>query len=113
MPVKNVLSSQKKADLQPYDRIKDYGELKRTHVPFTGSPQQHPYDPEKLLLVIDPLSGNFSYYEFKLNDISYVEELPKLVNLEGDAVTIVRLWLKKKTVALHCTPFLVTDFTSE
>jgi len=111
MPINDLLSSPKKADLQPYDRIKDYTELKKTHVPYTGSPQHHLHDPEKLILVMDPLSGNFSYYEFRLKDISFVEELPKLVNLEGDTVTMVRLWLKKMTVAVHCTPFVVADVT--
>ena len=44
-----------------------------------------------------------------MDDVTYVEELPNLVNLEGVAVPMVRIWIKKMSVGVRCTPFLVED----
>jgi len=49
------------------------------------------------------------YYEFKINDISYVEELPNLVNMEGETITMVRIWIKKMSIGIKCFPFVVED----
>ena len=76
---------------------------------FSGSPQKHPYDPQKAILVADPFSTGTFYFEFKKEDITYVEELPNLVNQEGEAIPMTRIWVKKMSVGVRCTPFLVED----
>ncbi len=38
-------------DIQLYKSPKNPRELQKTHVAFTGSPQQHPYDSEKVILI--------------------------------------------------------------
>ena len=81
-------------------------------MPFSGAPLKHPYDSQKVILVIDPYSTNTFYYEFLADDISYVEELPSLVNEDGKTITMVRLWVKKMSVGLRCTPFIVQDISS-
>ena len=83
--------------------------LKDTHVPFSGSPKKHPYDSDRVILVADPFSTNTLYYEFNKEDISYLEELPNLVNLDGETITIVRIWVKKMSVGIRCSPFIVED----
>jgi inorganic pyrophosphatase len=83
--------------------------LRKTHVPFSGSPLKHPYDRKKVILVPDPYSSSPFYYEFKSNDITFVEKLPSIVNMEGEAVTLVRFWVKKMSVGMVCTPFLVEE----
>ncbi|UCF93354.1 MAG: inorganic pyrophosphatase Ppa [Desulfobacterales bacterium] len=95
--------------IQAYKRPKDLNTLRAAHVPFSGSPQKHPFDPDKVILVVDPYSTNTFYYEFDTEDISYVEELPNLVNLDGKTVMMVRVWIKKKSIAVRCTPFIVED----
>ena len=96
-------------EIQTYKRPKDIKMLRETHISFTGSPQRHPYDPKKVILVADPYSANTSYYEFNKDDISFLEELPSIVNIEGETVTMVRVWVNKMSIAVHCTPFIVAD----
>ena len=95
--------------IEAYKRPKHFNELIKTHVPFTGSPQRHPFDSEKVILFIDPYSTHTAYYEFNACDISYLEELPSIVNLDGKAILMVRLWVKKLSLGLRCTPFIVMD----
>ncbi len=98
-----------KFQIQAYKKPKNIHILKETHVPFSGSPQKHPYDSDKVILVTDPFSTNTLYYEFNKDDISYLEELPNLVNLEGETITMVRVWVKKMSVGIRSSPFIVED----
>ena len=91
---------------------KDKRTLTKNHVSFSGSPQKHPYDTDKIILMVDPYSKNTFYYEFSISDIFYVEELPNLVNLEGDVFHMVRIWIKKMSIAVRCTRFVVADLQS-
>ena len=98
-----------KFEIQAYKRPQNIKDLLKTHVPFSGAPQRHPYDPERVILVSDPFSTNTFYYEFEAEDVSYVEDLPSLVDVEGKAISMVRIWVKKKSVAVRCSPFVVED----
>ncbi len=95
--------------VQVYERPIDETRFYETHIAFTGTPQKHFFDPEKVVLVVDPFSFNTSYYEFYTRDISFVEELQTTVNSAGQAITIVRLWVKKQAIGVHSTPFVVAD----
>jgi inorganic pyrophosphatase len=99
----------KKFEIEAYKRSKSSKDLKRTHVSFSGSPLKHPYDLKKVILIIDPYSRNTSYYEFRSQDISFVEELPSIVDMDGKTVTMVRIWVKKMSVGLLCSLFLVGE----
>lgn len=96
-------------EIQAYEITKGYEELRRTHVSFCGSPRRHPHDQEKIVLIVDLLSTNPFYYEFRSEDISHVEKLPSLVNLEGETVFMAQIWVKKESVGICCRPFLVED----
>ena len=98
-----------KFQIQAYKKPKDLHVLRKTHVSFSGSPQKHPYDSHKVIIIVDPFSTNNLYYEFNKDDISYVEELPNLVNLDGSTIAVVRVWVKKLSVAIRCSPFIVED----
>ena len=98
-----------KFQIQAYKKPKNINLLKDTHVSFSGSPNKHPYDSEKVILVIDPFSTNNFYYEFNKEDITYVEELPNLVNIDGETITMVRIWVKKMSLGIRCSPFIVED----
>ena len=98
-----------KFQIQAYKKPKDLHVLRKTHVSFSGSPQKHPYDPSKVILIADPFSTSNLYYEFNKDDISYVEELPNLVSLDGSTIAVVRVWVKKMSVAIRCSPFIVED----
>lgn len=96
-------------EIQAYKKPKDLRLLRKTHVSFAGSPRKHPYDTAKVILIADPFSTHNLYYEFKKDDIFFVEELPNLVDLDGSALAVVRVWVKKLSVAIRCSPFIVED----
>ena len=109
MPIKIFPQEHEKFEIQVYKKPKSLKLLKETHIAFTGSPRKHPYDPEKIILVIDPYSTNTFYYEFQTDTISYVEELPSIVNLDGKTISMVRLWIKKMSIGVRCTPFIIQE----
>jgi len=98
-----------KFQIQAYKKPKDIRLMRKTHVSFSGSPKKHPYDPERVVLVADPFSTHNLFYEFTKEDISYVEELPNLVNQGGETITMVRVWVKKRSIGIRCSPFIVED----
>ena len=109
MVISNFLKTTEKFEIQAYKRPKDPKELRKTHVAFSGSPQKHPADSHRIILVTDPYSTNTIYYEFMKKDISYVEELPNLVGPDGDTVLVVRVWVKKRSIAVRSSAFIVDD----
>ena len=112
MVIKNFPQEIKKFEIETFQRPKNLKELKRTHVPFSGSPLKHPLDPKRVILIPDPYTTSPFYYEFKSDDIAFAERLPNVVNLKGEAVTMVRFWVKKMSVGTLCTPFVVEETTT-
>ena len=109
MSTSDKLNTAQQFEIEAYKKPKHFNDLIKTHVPFTGSPQRHPFDSEKVILFTDPYSTHTAYYEFNASDISYLEELPSIVHLDGNAILMVRLWVKKLSLGLRCTPFMVAD----
>ena len=105
----NFPRNTEKFEIQAYKKPKDLRSIKKTHVSYSGSLQKHQYDPGKIILVPDPYSSDAFYYEFKIDDISYVEELTSLVSMEGETVTMARIWIKKMGVGIKSFPFIVED----
>ena len=109
MVFSNFPQAAEKFEIQAYRRPRNLKTLRETHIAFSGSPRKHPFDDAKVVLITDPLSMNTFYYEFKTDDISFVEELPNIVNPDGDSIVLVRIWVKKQSIAVRCTPFIVED----
>jgi inorganic pyrophosphatase len=109
MVISNFLKTAEKFEIQAYKRPKNHKELRKSHVAFSGSPQKHPFDAYRVILVMDPYSTNTIYYEFMKKDIAFVEELPNLVGPDGDAVLMVRIWVKKRSIAVRSSAFIVDD----
>jgi inorganic pyrophosphatase len=109
MAIKNFPQEVRKFEIETYERPKNLKGLRKTHVPFTGSPLKHPHDPKKVILIPDPYGSTPFYYEFKSGDITFVEKLPSIVNIEGETTTMVRFWVKKMSPGMVCTPFLVEE----
>ncbi|MBN2041007.1 MAG: inorganic pyrophosphatase Ppa [Spirochaetes bacterium] len=108
MPLTNLLQKSKKFEIQSYKKHFDPKEFSKTHVPFTGSPKKHPYNRNKIILLTEPY-GRSSYYEFETKDIVHVEELPNVTNPDQETVTMLRIWVKKQSIGLHCSPFIVEE----
>ena len=96
-------------DIQKYRTPTDLRALRETHVPYTGSPRKHPYDSQRVILVTDPYSNNVTYFEFRIEDISHIEKLPNLVDMEGNIIRMARVWVKKRSIGILCAPFIVED----
>ena len=96
----------------PFHEIIKYSQnsnFSHENVAFTGSPRKHPYDDTKILLISDPFSSHTIFYEFKLKDISHIEELPQIVSEKGASLKLVKLWIKKGSLGLRYEPFYVED----
>lgn len=109
MAITHYLQKAEKFEIQPYARKRNIDTLKKTHVAFCGSLLKHPHDEEMVILIPDPYSTHTLYYEFKTEDISYIENLPSITTPEGETATLNRIWVKKMSVGICCTPFLVED----
>jgi inorganic pyrophosphatase len=111
MPIKRFPEEHEKFAIQVYKKPKSLKLLRQTHIAFTGSPRKHPYDPDRVILITDPYSRITSYYEFKTVDISYVEEMVNLVDMDGETVPMARIWVKKKSIGARASLFIVDDTT--
>jgi len=109
MPIANILESHLEFEIQTYREPEDIREMNRTHVSFSGTPFHHPHDEDKVVLLVDPFSSNTLYYEFFAKDISFAEHLENIATPEGKILSLVRLWVKKQSVGVRCTPFIVED----
>ena len=99
----------KKVEIEKYQKTKDPKTLRQTHISYSGSPHKHPYDSEKMIMIIEPYYAGTFYYEFNKSDIAYIDELPNLVNLDGEVYTRVRIWIKKASIGVRCIPFVVGE----
>lgn len=105
----HYLQETMKFEVQTFRHPGNLNQLRRTHVSFSGSPRKHPHDDQKVILVVDPCSRNTFYYELSREDIAFVEELPNIVNDADETITVVRVWVRKGSIAVRCTPFRVDE----
>ena len=109
MTEKHYPSESARFEIQVRKMPRDTESLFKTHVSFSGTPRQHPYDSGKIILVADPYSANTFYWEFNKADVSYLEELPSVVAIDGQTYPMARIWVKKMSIAIRSTPFVVED----
>ena len=94
----------------PLNKIAKYPEgPPKNGVAFTGYPQQHPTEKDKLILVYDPLGENPLVLEFKLDDILYVEDVPQAVTEKGEGVPLAKLWIRRGAHGMLLEPFEVDE----
>lgn len=104
-----LLATAKKMELVQFKQVGDRKQLKKQHVAFSGSLLHHPHDHDKVILLADPYSCNNIFYEFKSDDIHCVEKLPNVVNPEGEDIAMVMVWVKKGSIAVRSSAFIVED----
>jgi len=94
----------------PINKIAKYsGDYQKNAIPFTGYPQQHPTDKNKLILVYDPLGNSPAVLEFKLDDILYIEEVSQAVTEKGEGIPLIKLWIRKGARGMFLDPFEVDE----
>lgn len=109
MTMTNFLTQAKKLELVKYELATDRNKLKQTHIAFSGSLRQHPHDSEKIILLTEAFSSNTTFYEFRNEDIGCAEKLPNIVNSSGEDVSMVMLWVKKGSIGIRSSAFIVDD----
>jgi len=109
MNIDNFLELKDNLELQKYVRNLDFD--KKNCCSFYGSPKKHPYEKNRVILVADPFSEHTFYYEFNMKNIISIEKQPSITNVEGKSVSMVRFWIKNKSVGIQCTPFKVGNIT--
>jgi inorganic pyrophosphatase len=105
MTIDKFLKLKENLELQKYVRTLEFD--KKESSSFYGSPKKHPHDKNRVILVADPFSDNTFYYEFNIKDILSIEEQPSITNMEGESISMIRLWVRKKSVGFQCIPFIV------
>lgn len=84
--------------------------LTKECVAFSGIVMKHPHHAEKrIILLTDPFSQQTSYYDFAIDDVTYLEEQPIITPEEGETILLNKLWIKNDAIALQVTPFIVGD----
>ena len=92
----------------PLNKIAKYQDgPPKDSVSFTGYPQQHPTDKNKLILVYEPLGENPALLEFKIDDILYVEDVPQAVTEKGEGIPLAKLWIRRGARGMLLEPFEV------
>jgi len=94
----------------PINKIAKYTKDRpKNAIPFTGYPQQHPTEKNKLILVYDPLGKSPAILEFKLDDILYVEEVSQAVTEKGEGIPLLKLWIRRGAHGMFLEPFEVDE----
>ncbi|MEJ2037450.1 MAG: inorganic pyrophosphatase Ppa [Desulfosarcinaceae bacterium] len=109
MTMSMLIKKTEHLEITKLKRPKDINRLRQKYVAFSGAPRKHPYDAFRVILVVDPFSTNTFYYEFNIDDIAFVEELPNIVTMEDEVIPNVRIWVQKGSIGTRCTPFWVED----
>ena len=89
--------------------VKSGGRAPKNAIPFTGYPQTHPSEKDKLLLVYDPFGINPALMEFKIEDILFVEDIPQPVTESGEGIPLVKIWVRKGARGVLLEPFEVDN----
>lgn len=76
------------------------------HVSFEGTPRKHPYNPERIVIIVKPFCEDVCYYDFRLADVEGMEELSNIVNSSGNSLPMFRVWVKKGSVGIKALPVI-------
>ncbi|MDR3201054.1 MAG: hypothetical protein LBT68_06300 [Spirochaetales bacterium] len=103
--LKNLVSlSAPELKLVRYDTAQDYI---KTSVCYQGVLRKHPHETDTVLLVSAPFSQPALCYEFKVPDITKVEDLPNIVTEKGENIRMVNLWVRRGSFGLAMQAFEV------
>lgn len=101
-----------KDDFLSVEKYKNVNKTSLKAVSFIGSPTIHPYDEEKFILVLNPVSDHTEFIEFNKKDTLYVEDLPALFTKEKEVIPMKAIWIREGTIAMKMTPFCVAKTIS-
>ena len=91
MTLTTFLQKAGKFEIQAYRKPADHVRLAETHIAYSGSPFQHPDNPDKIILVADPYSQNTFYYEFNKDDIALADDVIQAQHIVQNALLVARV----------------------
>lgn len=94
-------------DLLPVEVYRNGKNMRDKSVSFRGSPSKHPYEDDKFILILDPISDHTEYFEFRKMDIVFVEDMPSILTKNDETVCMKTVWIKEGAPALKLLPFIV------
>jgi hypothetical protein len=104
MSISSYLEAKPLSEMEKYNK----GSPKDA-IAYTGHPRQHPSEKGKLILIHDPLGRSPRIMEFKIDDITRIEETPSAVTEAGEGVRLVKLWIRKGAIGVLMQPFEVQE----
>ena len=110
MEIKGIPITRAYLESLPINKITKYSERRQKNaLPFTGYPQQHPTEKNKIILIYDPLGNSPAVMEFKLDDILHVEEVSQAVTEKGEGIPLIKLWIRRGARGMFLEPFEVGE----
>lgn len=106
MSVKQYLETLPLRHIIRYDHHVD---IQKECIAFVGAPRKHPYDDDKMLLIVDAFTNNTIFYEFRLADIMEVDEESGIATDAGENLLLARIWVKRGALGLRYEPFEVDN----
>jgi hypothetical protein len=89
-----------------YDATQDHI---KTSVRYEGVLRTHPYEKDTVILMNQPFSQPAVCYEFKIPDITKIEDRPNIVTENGENIRMVNLWIRKGSYGLVMRAFEVSS----
>ncbi len=80
-------------ELIKYEASTNY---KNECIPFSGNPRKHPYDKNRMILIIESHDNKTVFHDFKLTDIAHITELPSISKDQGASLRQIQLWIRKE-----------------
>ncbi len=88
-----------------YEASKDY---EKKCIPFSGNPRKHPYDKNRMILIMESHDDKTIFHDFKLSDIAHITELPSISKGEGGSLRQIQLWIKKNGWIIRSEAYKIT-----
>jgi hypothetical protein len=88
------------------DRMRNVNYNEEYH-PFEGSPKRHPSNENILILIANPFEENKQFFEFHMDTIGAIEEIGTLTSENSQSAYLIRVWVKKDTMAVKSETFTV------
>lgn len=100
---------QKLIEILPHSNIDKIRvvDLKEDNEAFEGSPKRHPNSENIIILVQNPFDEKKVFYEFYIDTISSIEEIGTLSSDDGKNAYMIRVWVKKSSLAIKSETFIV------
>jgi inorganic pyrophosphatase len=82
-------------------------ETTKDAVIFYGVPFKNPLKKDKIVISPTMFSTSSIFYEFGINDIITWDEVEKIVNPSGTSLTLIKLYVRRGSVAIRYEPVLI------